>query len=235
MTCCLPFKEKGILKTLVENLFQKLKEAMDEIEQNLYKNSIDPFSALIYCYYQKIPYDQWILQEKTRQIQKSLQNHIGKFHENVIGSFKGWESMKSDGIIDVKNSKQKIIAEIKNKFNTTKGNHKVKIYDDFLTLLGNDYKDYKAYLVEIIPKNGKRYCNTFRPPDNVMRKRRDENKKIMVIDGWTFYDLATNNKDALLNLYNSILDIAQELNEEYPIEYQLALRGVFDKTYYEKT
>ncbi|WP_410520593.1 Eco47II family restriction endonuclease [Candidatus Xenohaliotis californiensis] len=35
------------------------------------------------------------------------------------------------------NKKKKVIAEIKNKFNTAKGNHKKDIYDDFNNLLEN--------------------------------------------------------------------------------------------------
>jgi len=46
----------------------------------------------------------------------------------------------------------KIIAEIKNKYNTTKGADKKTLYDNLELALLNKYKGYTGYYVEIIPK-----------------------------------------------------------------------------------
>ena len=43
-----------------------------------------------------------------------------------------------------------IIADIKNKFNTTKGNHKVNIYDDLDKILNSpEFKEYAGYYIEL--------------------------------------------------------------------------------------
>ena len=77
------------------------------------------------------------------------------------------------GGLDVINEEKKIIAEVKNKFNTTKGNHKVEIYDAIKSKLKMpQYAYYVGYFVEVIPQGKKKYDKPFTPPDNKTKKRR---------------------------------------------------------------
>lgn len=41
------------------------------------------------------------INETTRQAQKTLQNHIGDFHQNILGSVDGWINLKVGSIIDL--------------------------------------------------------------------------------------------------------------------------------------
>lgn len=50
-------------------------------EVDLYKNTLDCFSAAIDSVVQGISLDQWLVQERERQIQKTKQNAIGALHE----------------------------------------------------------------------------------------------------------------------------------------------------------
>ncbi len=170
-------------------------------DENIFRNSIDPFSALFDAALQKISLKEWLLQEEARQIQKTLQNDIGYFHQSILGFSPGWENLETGSVIDIRNRKRKIIAEIKNKYNTTKGNHKTAIYDDLKGQLHGEHKGYIAYYVEIIPKSKKTYDVEFTPSDNRTKTRRPVNKNIRVIDGKTFYDLATGHTDSLKGLY----------------------------------
>ena len=106
------------------------KHAVTNAEMRLYSNKIDPFSALFDSLRQGVSLTLWIEQEKSRQIQKTMQNAVGEFHEDILGSMGGWEKLPVGHVIDLKNITKKIIAEVKNKHNTTKGNHKKDIYDD---------------------------------------------------------------------------------------------------------
>lgn len=140
--------------------------------------------------------------EKNRQIQKTLQNSVGEFHQQILGSVPGWENLQTGSVVDIRNKKRKIIAEVKNKFNTTKGNHKKEIYDDLLAETTTRHKGYVSYYVETIPNKRAKYDKPFMPPDNVKKSRRPENNKIRIIDGYSFYEMVTGEKNALRSLYN---------------------------------
>lgn len=62
---------------------------MDNSQKNMYKNVINPFSAL----FQMAGFDMdaaaWVKAEQARQAQKSFQNHVGDFHQNVLGCVRG--------------------------------------------------------------------------------------------------------------------------------------------------
>lgn len=197
----LSFINNEALYKIVRDVLKVSQRANVDAEKELHKNVVDPFSALFDALRQNITLDQWLEQEKARQSQKTLQNALGDFHQNVLGSMTGWENLGKGQVVDLRNTEKKIIAEVKNKFNTTKGNHKVRIYDDFESLIGGAYAGNTAYYVEVIPKSAVRYDKPFTPSDNQTSTRRAENAKIRVIDGYSFYDLATGEKDALKKLY----------------------------------
>jgi uncharacterized protein (UPF0335 family) len=69
----------------------------------------------------EIDFDSWVKNETTRQSQKTLQNHIGDFHQNILGYSKDWKNMKVGNVIDLVSEKNMIISEIKNKYNTISG------------------------------------------------------------------------------------------------------------------
>lgn len=185
----------------VETVLNVAYKAKEKSEKNLCVNVIDPFSALFDVSCQEISFAEWMKQEKSRQMQKTLQNAIGNFHQSIIGSLYGWKNLNTGVIADVVNTEKKIIAEIKNKYNTTKGNHKTKIYEDLKTLTDGEYVGYTAYYVEVIPKGKKVYNILFAPSDNKKHKRKPAHRNIRVIDGKTFYALATGCPDALRDLY----------------------------------
>jgi hypothetical protein len=131
-----------------------------------------------------------------------MQNAIGDFHQEVLGAVPGWKNLGIGGGLDIINEEMKIIAEVKNKFNTTKGNHKVEIYDAIRSKLKMpEYTDYLGYFVEVIAQNKKKYDKPFTPPDNKTKKRRPVKQKIRVIDGVSFYQLATGRSNALQELF----------------------------------
>ena len=134
-----------------------------------------------------------------------MQNAIGIFHQEILGSIPGWVDLGTGGGLDVASKKMKTIAEVKNKFNTTKGNHKVEIYDAIKSKLKlPEYDGYTGYYVEIIPQGRKTYDKPFTPPDSKTKKRRPTKKKIRVIDGVSFYAMATGRKNALQELFEAL-------------------------------
>lgn len=214
----LPYISNEDLFSKVEGVINLTQAAVDMCEKNLYKNAIDPFSAIFDALIKDIFLKQWIKQEGSRQIQKTMQNAVGEFHQKILGCVNGWQDMGTGNVFDLLNKNKKIIAEVKNKFNTTKGNHKVAIYDDLESQLANKYKGYTAYYVEIIPQNRKEYNDVFSPSDNKTKTRRSGNEKIRRIDGNSFYFYATGEKNALRMLYNvlpTVIGVILNKNHEY--------------------
>ncbi|OGH64973.1 MAG: hypothetical protein A2821_00670 [Candidatus Magasanikbacteria bacterium RIFCSPHIGHO2_01_FULL_41_23] len=147
----LPFIINQDLYSGVEFVLGVARNAVNNSEKDFYKNVVDPFSALFEVMTTGISSAEWMKKESARQVQKTIQNALGSFHQEILGHFTGWESLGVGNVVDLVNKDAKIIAEVKNKHNTTKGNHKVAIYDDLKKLLSTKYKGYVGYYVEVIP------------------------------------------------------------------------------------
>lgn len=209
------FVSDDILYQEVRKVLAIAQAAVDQAEVNLYQNVIDPFSAVFDSLRQGVSMSEWLEQEKARQIQKTMQNAVGDFHQAILGNVEGWEDLRVGGVADLKSDTRQIVAEVKNKYNTTKGNHKKVIYDDLNTLITTTYNNYTGYYVEIIPKSRRPYDKVFTPSDNETGQRRPENEKIRVIDGRSFYKLVTGRENSLKELYDILpLVIAEVLNTD---------------------
>lgn len=199
-------KIKEILTPLVKETLGK------ENRKDLRSNTIDVFSQALECTILDISKEEWEKREMTRQAQKTLQNKVGELHQKFLGSIDGITDLGIGKIIDLKGPS--FIAEVKNKYNTTKGNHKIAIYDDLEKCLSESDEDTIGYYVEILPRNGKTYDKPFTPSDNKTKTRRDENDKIRQIDGKTFYAKVTGNPNALEELYKMLPEITAEIIKE---------------------
>lgn len=195
----LPFISNEKLVDQVTFVLEKARQAQADAESKLFSNVVDPFSALFEISCKGIDVNEWLELEKSRQTQKTLQNFLGTFHQEILASMPGWKQAPT--VVDLINEDRKIIAEVKNKYNTTKGNHKMSIYRDIEALQGSICPGYTGYYVEVIPSSKARYDKPFTPSDNRTKCRLPLNEKIRVIDGYSFYALASGYPDALRQLY----------------------------------
>ncbi len=225
-------------QSVVNELVHKAKQSVYEADANLYKNKVDPFSALIDSMLQGIPLSRWMTQEKVRQSQKTLQNCIGNFHQSIIASFSGWEDLGTGNIVDIRNNERRIVAEVKNKFNTTKGNHKIQIYRDIEAILKQpEHKKFVGYYVEIIPSGrGLKtiYDKPFVPSDNIVKGQRANTREdIRIIDGRSFYTIVTGEEDALAELYQSLPEMIRIAlgNDKLKPEHEELFVQLFEKAF----
>jgi len=241
-------KIKEILREKVKKCYQiRNSRKIDDWSENkkIFKYTLDPFSAVLDAKVLNSSIDGWIRNfEIPRQQFQPIQQLIGSIHQEILGSLEGWEDLDVGKILDIKNTDKKIIAEVKNKHNTTKGDHKILVYDTIKSVISNEYPDYTGYFVEILPRNGKEYNKPFTPPDNKIKnkfkKNRPENKQIRVIDGKSFYALATGHKDAFRILFKEFPILIDEiLIEEYEDYKQIDLGAhkdfLFNKIFPEGT
>lgn len=201
-------KLKEALKPLVIAKYKAQKE-----EKDLYRNTLDCFSAVIEASISEFTLDDWLESEAIRQAQKTLQNEVGNFQQAAFGAIEGVEDLGVGGVVDLIAKDKKVVAEIKNKWNTTKGNHKTQVYDDLLMMI-NANKGFTGYYVEILSRKGRKYNKPFTPSDNKTKQRRPTNKSIRVIDGRSFYELLTGNENALKEIYLQIPDLTAEILDE---------------------
>lgn len=187
------------LYVFVKIMVDAVSKAKARFDKNPYSSVIDPFSAVVDASIQGISLDEWMEQEKVRRVQKALQNAVGEFHQNVLGAMPGWENAGKGGSYDVLNQEKKIIAEIKNKYNTLNSGGFLNMYTNLTNHLDYGGKGYTAYYVAIVTKNTEPYDKVFTPPRMGTRMAAREDLRMM--DGKSFYAMASGDEDALAKLY----------------------------------
>lgn len=228
------------LQKVTNDLFDTAKAALTKSEQDWTRNVIDPFAALFEITGFGLDTQSWTQNEKRRQAQKTLQNNIGLMHQQLIAALPGWENAQTGKIIDVVNDEKKIIAEIKNKYNTVSGSSLTKPYDALFSQVndkGQKYNGYTAYFVQIIPEKPIPYNKPFTPSDNKTASKRAANERVRIIDGASFYALAHGNQNALELVFSDLIDAATEVAKIRGLKSSLdssVVRALFKAAFYPK-
>ena len=192
-----------------------LREQIDSIislkktEVNIDKNIVDPFAAVFETAIEGYNHRKYIKQEKIRQLQKTLSGKIGNLHQEILGGIPGWTSTKNiGGGVDLICKKRKIIAEIKNKYNTVKGSNLYKeVYCNLDSSLKKvRYKGFTAYYVTIIGRRGEIGIKNFTPSMGNRKGKAPRRNDILHVDGRSFYAMATGDKNAIDQLIEVIID-----------------------------
>ncbi len=179
------------------NLFNHVKTTVEhyrgEIDlKRFHKNIIDPiklsFDAKVYAK----TWQQVIESEIIRQLDKSNNNHIGYFHQNIFKFINGWEVPEQG--FDVVNYKRKIFVEVKNKHNTMNSSSSQKTYLKMQNQLIDEPKS-TCMLVEVIAKRSQNI-----PWKISLDKQQTQRDNIRRVSMDKFYEIATGEKTAFLQL-----------------------------------
>lgn len=163
----------------------------------LYKNKVDVFKMLFDAKFSSSEYEMLLLNEIARQADKSINNAIGTFHENILGGIEGFQSGTLSGY-DIKSNDNTLFADIKNKHNTMNSSSAEALFQK-LANYANQFKKARCYWVQILAKssfeelwtadiNGKEYSHS----------------RVYKISGDRFYAKLSNEPDALFNLYKAL-------------------------------
>ena len=189
------------LRDICAEVVRVIDRELDTGQSKIHRNIVDPVSAAFEMMYYGMDAGDWLRKESGRQVQKTMQNSIGEMHQKILGSVAGWKALDPGSGLDIVSHNKKIIAEVKNKHNTTKGNHKVKVYDDINDCITSGiYQGYTGCYVTVLAK--KRINRPFTPTQN--KKKRPRNESIREIDGRSFYEMVTGDKNALENLFKAL-------------------------------
>lgn len=223
------------LKKEVSQLLSIAKDAQKAAINEFGKNVIDPFSAIFEMSGFEIDHDTWIKSETTRQAQKTLQNHIGDFHQSILGYSNGWKDMKVGNVIDLVSEENNVIAEIKNKYNTISGGKLSDLYyslDKLVSPKSSIYKGFTAYYVAVIPQKGRRYNKPFIPSDKDKGEKCPSNELIREIDGASFYSIVTGSDNALEDLFDVLPEVIMICSYgKYQIKDKEKLKKFFNLAY----
>lgn len=182
----------------VENLYKSYLKAKNNItKKNFYTNKVDTIKLTFDAKFNDIDEESLIQSEILRQIDKSINNSIGTFHEQILGGIKGFEVGNLSGF-DIKAADDTLFADIKNKHNTMNSSSAESLFQKLKTY-ADTYKKAKCYWVQILAKgsfnelweaeiNGKEY----------------KHSRVFKISGDQFYSLLSGQSDAFFQLYKAL-------------------------------
>jgi hypothetical protein len=182
----------------IDNLHKSYLNAKNNItKKKFYKNKVDTVKLTFDSKFNNIEEESLIQAEILRQIDKSINNSIGTFHEEILGGVKGFEIGSLSGF-DIKASDNTLFADIKNKHNTMNSKSAEALFQT-LARYADDNKKAKCYWVQILAK--KSFCELW---SGIINRKEYSHSRVYKISGDKFYELITGQSDALLNLYKSL-------------------------------
>ncbi len=212
----------------IANLHQSYLKAKRNIsKKKFYSNKVDTIKLTFDAHFNGLTEEQLIENEIARQIDKSINNSIGTFHEEILGGVEGFEMGNLSGF-DIKAADNTLFADIKNKHNTMNSSSAESLFQK-LKHYADTYKQAKCYWVQILAKNsfnekwfseinGKEYSHS----------------RVYKISGDQFYALLTGQEDALFQLYKvlpqAISNYMQQRGEQKEGQYNSALAEVKQTT-----
>ena len=154
----------------IRNLHSSYTKAKANIcTKKFYRNKIDTFKLTFDAKFNDLDEEKVIETEILRQIDKSINNAIGTFHEQILGGIEGFERGSLSGF-DIKANDDTLFADIKNKHNTMNSSAAESLFQK-LAHFADTYKQAKCYWVQILAKgsfnekwlgeiNGKEYSHS---------------------------------------------------------------------------
>jgi len=184
----------------IETLYEAYARAKNKISKTkFYKNKIDTIKLTFDSKFNELSEEELIKAEVSRQIDKSVNNAIGSFHEQILGGVDGYEIGNLSGF-DIKAEDNSLFADIKNKHNTMNSSSSESLFQK-LSRYADDHRldDAKCYWVQILSTksfNEKWF--------SVINGKEYGHSRVYKISGDQFYSLLTGEKDAFLQLYKAL-------------------------------
>ncbi|CCP20852.1 MULTISPECIES: Eco47II family restriction endonuclease [Bacillus] len=206
----------------IQVLYTKYENAKQEFTiKKFYNNMIDPIKLLFDMKFLGQSPAEKIMAEINRKIDKSLNNAIGEFHENLLGGIEGLEKFPVGEGYDIKAKDDLLYADIKNKHNTVKGSNQKDLYTELEAYVSEDENvEDKAYWVQIIAPS------SFLVHWKITIHNKD-NPKIYKASGDKFYELVTGNPNAFAELCEALPRTIDDFLKEKQITPQSTNNTVF--------
>ncbi len=193
----------------IANLHNAYLRAKNNITKgSFYSNKVDTIKLTFDSQFNEIDEESLIQSEILRQIDKSINNSIGTFHEQILGGIKGFEIGNLSGF-DVKAIDDTLFADIKNKHNTMNSSSAEALFQK-LARYADTYKKSKCYWVQILAKGS--FCQLW---SGEINGKEYSHSRVYKISGDQFYALVSGEQDALYQLYKSLPKAIQDYLNSY--------------------
>lgn len=196
---------KSHVLTTLQNYDKSLKSInLEKFNSNI----VDPIKLLFdKSVYQKT-FDEVIQLEIHRQRDKSNNNAIGYFHQNIFDFIRGCSVPSKGWDIICKRENFTIYVEMKNKHNTMNSSSSQKTYIQMQDQILRNPRDY-CYLVEVIAPYSRNI-----PWGCSINGRHCENEHIRRVSIDQFYRIITGNKNSFFDLCNQLPITINDLIKE---------------------
>lgn len=192
--------DEDLLKA-VHSLQNRANEADSKSAERIKKNVVDPFSSLIIASSLAVDSTSSLVSiQKSASALSGISNALGHFHQNILGSVRGWEN--HDAGYDLESSSEKMLAEVKNKHNTMNASNKATVISDLDTAIRQKGAGWTGYLVVIVPKRPVRY-----------ERHLKTSRPVYEIDGASFYSKVTGYEKALHQLFDVLMIMLESINQ----------------------
>lgn len=182
----------------ISNLFSAYSKAKAKVtRKSFYANKVDIFKLTFDSKFNDIKDEKLVEAEILRQIDKSINNSIGTFHEEILGGVKGFQKGNLSGY-DIKANDDTLFADIKNKHNTMNSSAAESLFQK-LKHYADTHKQAKCYWVQILAKSS---FNTLWSGD--INGKEYSHSRVFKISGDQFYKLVTGRENALFELYAAL-------------------------------
>jgi hypothetical protein len=182
----------------ISDLHHAYEKAKKNISKNKFmKNKVDVFKLTFDSHFNSLDEANLIRLEIMRQIDKSINNSIGTFHEQMLGGIQGYESGKLSGY-DIKAKDDTLFADVKNKHNTMNSSAAEALFQK-LARFADDHKKAKCYWVQVLAKGS--FCEHWTGEIN---GKEYSHSRVYKISGDRFYALLSGQEDAFSQLYKAI-------------------------------
>lgn len=153
----IPFKPLSFMSTehildCVRTLHSAYERAKSEMTFSKFQsNKVDGLKLTLDALFNGMREDEVLTAEIQRQIDKSINNAIGTFHEQLMGGLPGITYYSVGHGYDIKSDDDTIFGEIKNKHNTMNSSSSKATFEK-LAGFADRYPNSTAYLIQIIAK-----------------------------------------------------------------------------------
>ena len=212
----------------IANLHSAYIKAKNNIsKKSFYSNKVDTIKLTFDSKFNDIDEEKLIEADILRQIDKSINNSIGTFHEQILGGIDGFEVGKLSGF-DIKAKDESLFAVIKNKHNTMNSSSAEALFQK-LARYADTYKKSKCYWVQILAKTS--FCELWKGEIN---GKEYSHSRVYKISGDQFYALLSGQENALFQLYKklpiAINDYLNSIENKESIEENSALDEIKSET-----
>jgi Eco47II restriction endonuclease len=194
---------------LKESLEKSIKDG-DIFKSTLFSNVIDPFKMSFEV--SKIGVKEWIRKEILRQLDKSVEQKMGEFHQMLLGGVDGWTDLKVGQGIDLVNKDKTIYLEIKNKYNTCSDSALKDVRRKLEDITSKQHKAtaYWAYIIA----NSK-----LKSGESIwVKKGFNKIDSVKSIWGTSVYEKVTGDSDALSKIYKTLPRVIADVTKEDDIQ-----------------